>query len=38
MARGVPLSASKRRTIPWIVGRPNRSRLPGKFAFVLAAK
>jgi hypothetical protein len=38
IARGSPVSASARTTVPRMVGRPKRCGLSGKFAFVLAAK
>ena len=37
-ARSSPVRASARTTVPWIVGRPYRRALSGKFAFVFAAK
>ena len=37
-ASGSPFSASARTTSPWIVGRPKRRGLPGKFPLVFAAK
>ena len=38
IARGVPLVRSARTMTPWMVGRPNRSRLPVKLPLILAAK